>query len=86
MIIKQTSKIKNVHTSPCARLSWFNLKDLSKLVVFINVCIVSIPPLHTGHKLNTHKTFKRCPGRLLNVLCAFNLRFVSRGPSMIVLC
>ena len=28
----------------------------------------------TGRKLNVHKTFKRRPGRLLNVLCTFNLR------------
>ena len=25
-------------------------------------------------KLNAHKTFRRCPGRLLNVLRKFNLR------------
>ena len=32
----------------------------------------------TGCKLNVHKTFRRRPGRLLNVLCAFNLRPVPR--------
>ena len=31
----------------------------------------------TGRKLNIHKTFRRRPGRLLNVLCTFNLRPVS---------
>ena len=36
-------------------------------------------PLGTGCKLNIHKTFKRRPGRLLNVLCTFNLRPVSTG-------
>ena len=36
-------------------------------------------PLGTGRKLNVHKTFRRCPGCLLNVLCTFNLRPVSRG-------
>ena len=36
-------------------------------------------PLGTGRKLNVHKTFGRRPGRLLNVLCTFNLRPVSRG-------
>ena len=36
-------------------------------------------PLDTGRKLNVHKTFRRCPGRLLNVLCAFNLRPVPKG-------
>ena len=33
----------------------------------------------TGRKLNVHKTFRRHPGRLLNVLCTFNLRPVSTG-------
>ena len=36
-------------------------------------------PLDTGRKLNVYKTFRRHPGRLLNVLCTFNLRLVSRG-------
>ena len=33
----------------------------------------------TGRKLNAHKTFRRLPGRLLNVLCTFNLRPASIG-------
>ena len=33
----------------------------------------------TGRKLNVHKTFRRRPGRLLNVLFTFNLRPVSTG-------
>ena len=32
-----------------------------------------------GRKLNVHKTFRRRPGRLLNVLCTFNLHPVSTG-------
>ena len=36
-------------------------------------------PVDTGRKLNAHKTFRRRPGRLLNVLCTFNLRPVSTG-------
>ena len=36
-------------------------------------------PVDTGRKLNEHKTFRRRPGRLLNVLCTFNLRPVSMG-------
>ena len=36
-------------------------------------------PVDTGRKLNVHKTFRRSPGRLLNVLCTFNLRPVSIG-------
>ena len=31
-------------------------------------------PVDTGHKLNVHNTFRRRPGHLLNVSCAFNLR------------
>ena len=38
-----------------------------------------LTPLVTGRKLNTHKTLRRRPGRLLNVLCTFNLRHVSSG-------
>ena len=36
-------------------------------------------PVDTGRKLNVHKTFRRRPGRLLNVLCTFNLRPISTG-------
>ena len=36
-------------------------------------------PVDTGRKLNVNKTFRRGPGRLLNVLCAYNLRPVSMG-------
>ena len=35
--------------------------------------------LDTGRKLNVHQTFKKNPGCLLNVLCTFSLRPVSRG-------
>ena len=36
-------------------------------------------PVDTGHKLNVHKTFRRRPGRLLNVICTFSLGPVSTG-------
>ena len=36
-------------------------------------------PVDTGRKLNIHKTLRRRPRRLLNVLCMFNLRPVSTG-------
>ena len=39
---------------------------------------MELSPLDTGRKLNLHKTFRRRPGRLLNVLCTLNLRPVSR--------
>ena len=45
------------------------------------LCVIQfstrIHPVDTGHTLNLHKTFRRRPGRLLNVLCTFNLRPVS---------
>ena len=41
---------------------------------------IECPPVDTGRKLNLHKTFRRRPGRLLNVLCRFNLRPVPIGP------
>ena len=36
-------------------------------------------PMDTECKLNVRKTFKKLRGRLLNVLCTFNLRLASRG-------
>ena len=36
----------------------------------------------TGRILNIHKTFRRRAGRLLNVLCTFNLRPVSTGENI----
>ena len=36
-------------------------------------------PEDTGRKLNVFKTFRRSPGRLLNVLCTFNLGPVYTG-------
>ena len=36
-------------------------------------------PVDVGLKLNVHQTFRRRPGRLLNVLCKFSLLPVSTG-------
>ena len=36
-------------------------------------------PLDTGRNLNVHKTFRKHPGNLMNVLFTFNLRPVFRG-------
>ena len=36
-------------------------------------------PVEIGRKLKVHKTFRRRPRRLLNVLCTFNLRPASTG-------
>ena len=40
-------------------------------------------PVDTGRKLNVNKTFRRHSGRLLNVLCTFNLRPVSTRASFV---
>ena len=44
--------------------------------------ISPINPVYTGRKLNVHNTFRRRSGRLLNVLCTFNLRPVSTGKQL----
>ena len=46
-----------------------------------NLSTLSSHPVDTRRKLNVHKAFRRRPGRLLNVLRTFNLRFVSIGHS-----
>ena len=43
-------------------------------------------PVDTRRKLNVHKTLRRRPGRLLNVLCTFKLRLVSTGSFPLVNC
>ena len=44
-----------------------------------------VASVDTGHKLNICKTFRRCPGYLLNILCVFNLHPVSVGRQDVVL-
>ena len=46
--------------------------------VFFDLSYI-IAPADTERKLNVHKTFRRRPGRLLNVLYTFSLRPVSTG-------
>ena len=43
-------------------------------------------PVDTGRKLNVHETFRRSPGRLLNVLCTFNLSPASTGIIVVTSC
>ena len=50
---------------------FYTLKSFSRLLLTL--------PVDTVCKLNVHKTFRRHPGRLLNVFCTFNLRPVSTG-------
>ena len=49
------------------------------IVLTILTDVLILIPVDTGRKLNVHKTFIRRPGRLLDVLCTFNLRPVTRG-------
>ena len=42
-------------------------------------------PVDTGHKLSAHKTFRRRPRLLLNVLYTFNLRPLSTGLLIVVM-
>ena len=50
------------------------------LYFYINHILI---PVDTGRKVNVHKTFRRYPGSLLNVLCTFILRPVSAGTEII---
>ena len=62
-------------------LHFFNTLFVFFMILF-RTCLAkfkSINLVDTGRKLNVHKTFRRRPGRLLNVLCTFNLRLVSTG-------
>ena len=51
------------------------LSELCHLLLLLNLELQY--PVDTGRKLNVHKRFRKRPGRLLNVLCTFNLRPVS---------
>ena len=50
-----------------------------EIVVTVENCCRSNYPVNTGRKLNVHKTFRKRPGRLMNVLCTLNLRPASTG-------
>ena len=63
---------------------WAKLISFSKYFSSTDSCDNSIVDtrislVDTGRKLKVHKTFRRRPGRLLDVLCTFNLSPVSKG-------
>ena len=62
--LRVTTKLRQ---ASCCR---YNTQELRIWAVF---------PADTGRKLTVRKTFTRRPGRLLKVLCTFNLRPVSTG-------
>ena len=47
-------------------------------LVYFHSAKITLDIRHSDH-LNIHKTFRTRPGRLLNVLCMFNLRPMSTG-------
>ena len=53
--------------------------DLKNLSNWLNANKIALNPVDKGRKLNAHKTFRRRPGLLLNVLCTFSLRPLSTG-------
>ena len=59
-------------------VSTFLINQLKKCWNF-SKSVMIFCPVDTGRKLNVHKTFRRRPGRILNVLCTFNLHPVSTG-------
>ena len=56
---------------------WTKMGQRERLEVMITLTGKWCNSADTGRKLNVHKTFRRDPERLLNVLCTFNLRPVS---------
>ena len=52
---------------------------MSTGISYLQATFVDDSPVDTGRKLNVHKTFRRRPWRLLNVLYACSLSPVSTG-------
>ena len=71
----------NIYARVTDTIDSSTLKE-NKCLSFLHllVCLALNPfPVDAGRKLNVHKTFRRRVGRVLNVLCKFNLRPVSTG-------
>ena len=59
---------------------YFSQKTKNTFMVYeIMFSLMIACPLSTGRRLNVHKTIRRRPGRLLNILCTFNLYPVFKG-------
>ena len=74
---KVESKLLLIITAIVSKTSL--LRGLEQVFVTTDAARTKFYPVDTGRKLNVHKTFRKRPGRLLNVLCTFNLRPVSTG-------
>ena len=59
------------------------LKDVSWVISLWFKYVMPVNPVDTGCKLNVNETFRIRPWRVLNVLCAFNLRPVSTGNMLV---
>ena len=57
----------------------------SRFIEYLFGCCLESYPVDTGRNLNVRKTFRRRPGRLLNVLCTFKLRPVFTGYFFMIL-
>ena len=73
LVTKHFFKANTKTTSPILMVYWnLNIrKSIRPIAVSLDV----------GRNLNVYKTFRRHPGRALNILCAFNSRSVWRGDS-----
>ena len=75
---------RNYLTWTADRVGEHNTPDTQNiLIIFLSeIALMQIfwtDHVDTGCTFNVHKTFRGRPGRLLNVLCTFNLRPVSAG-------
>ena len=81
----RTLKLRHVALQQQWFLSKFLFEEIgrnlviNKLEIKCHLLSKNTSPVDTGRKLNVHKTFRRRTGRLLNVLCTFNLRSMSTG-------
>ena len=66
---------RKLYTSPHLTNTIYIYIYIYMYIYILNIC----QPVDTGSKSNVHKTFRRHPRGLLNVLCTFNLRPVSTG-------
>ena len=71
----------NIYARVTDTIDSSTLKETKCLSFLQSLVCLALNPFHvdTGRKLNVHKTFRRRPRRLLNVLCKFSLRPVSTG-------
>ena len=80
MVTEQFTKIPQLIRQLAHRLLFSSIFvfHLTRRIYILKENLISFP-LDTRRKLNVHKTFRRSPGRLLNVLWTFNLHPVPMG-------